>query len=180
MKNEIVETIENKYYVIDVSSNSCGKQHMMIDIDKWDKYCDEFTGKISASYYGKQKKVYVSFTNPVGRQTVLFHRFVMDAVSDGNVVDHINGSGLDNRKENLRHCSIAENLRYNNRNNTHGFTGVAKSNHTDQYFAQIGHKGVCHYLGTHLTPIQASMAYQHALSVIESGIEITDTEQLIK
>ncbi len=47
-----------------------------------------------------------------GGLTIKMHRVIMGLKKgDGKEVDHRNGNGLDNRKENLRLCSHAENLR---------------------------------------------------------------------
>lgn len=64
-------------------------------------------------------------------KTIHMHRVVMElfGVIDGLEVDHINGDKLDNRKQNLRICTKAENLR--NRpttsSNSSGYKGVYKS-----------------------------------------------------
>lgn len=63
------------------------------------------------------------------------HRFILGLKSgDGVLVDHINHNGLDNRRENLRICSYAENLRNTrkNKNGTSKYKGVHLRN--DKYF----------------------------------------------
>lgn len=49
---------------------------------------------------------YISFWT--GNKSIYLHRFVMGSPS-GKVVDHINGDVLDNRRENLRICTVSEN-----------------------------------------------------------------------
>jgi len=56
---------------------------------------------------------------------ISLHRLIMDNPV-GKVIDHINRNTLDNRRSNLRVCSIQENLRNQKRgNNKTGCTGVS-------------------------------------------------------
>src|ERR1700678_616633 len=45
-----------------------------------------------------------------GGKPIYMHQLILPAPK-GKMVDHINGNGLDNRRENLRICVQAENLR---------------------------------------------------------------------
>jgi len=56
---------------------------------------------------------------------LIMHRVVVGA-GDGEVVDHINGNSLDNRKSNLRVCSNAQNCRNRKRNNKNNSTSKYK------------------------------------------------------
>ena len=63
------------------------------------------------------------------RKIILMHRFLMGLYfGDKRVVDHINHNTLDNRRENLRICTKAENRRNSrkSKNNTSSFKGVFK------------------------------------------------------
>lgn len=68
----------------------------------------------------------------------LMHRVVMGAHC-GTQIDHINGDGLDNRKQNLRFCDNAENQhnRHVSIRNTSGFKGVSLIKKTKKWRAQI-------------------------------------------
>lgn len=62
----------------------------------------------------KYKWHYVRFgyacANPAWKGPSLrMHRIIMDA-KEGQVVDHVNGDRLDNRKANLRFCTQSQNL----------------------------------------------------------------------
>lgn len=86
----------------------------------------------------------------------------MDA-PDGMHVDHINGDGLDNRRENLRVCSPMQNL-WNSKKqtNTSGFKGVTKRASDKAFIARIRVNYKLISLGSFADPIDAAKAYDAA------------------
>ena len=59
-------------------------------------------------------------------------------------VDHLNGNTLDNRKENLRICTNADNLKHRvnlPKNNTSGILGVRYRKDRDKWYAEIKSNG---------------------------------------
>lgn len=71
---------------------------------------------------------------------VIGSRIINREILQSEVVDHINGNGLDNRRCNLRVCSRRENLqnRVNiARSNTSGYTGVEWHKQQEKWVASI-------------------------------------------
>lgn len=84
------------------------------------------------------KKTSYAYTNVRigGKQTsISMHRLLSGLPA--SEIDHINRNGLDNRSENLRFCSKAENQRNRIRKNTLGYRGVYKPKNSSNYAAQI-------------------------------------------
>jgi hypothetical protein len=100
---------------------------------------------------------------------ILLHRLIMGVHNDTydykNLVDHINGDRLDNRKCNLRICTMAQNGM--NRKPWKGansmFKGVYRSG--SFWYASIRIQGKRIYLGTHKTQEEAAKAYREAAAV---------------
>lgn len=92
---------------------------------------------------------------------ILMHREIMGA-KKGQFIDHINGNPLDNRKENLRFCTHAEN-RLNNKmpiTNSTGFKGIYFQDNKWTVRIKVRHKQI--YLGRYSSKLDAAKAYQLA------------------
>ena len=106
------------------------------------------------TYRGINHYVDVSFDGP----TTLMHRLIMNA-SKGQMVDHIDGNGLNNQRSNLRFVTIGQN-RVNsklNSNNSSGFRGVYKDG--GRWRAEIVCRGKRVRLGNFAKPEEAAEAY---------------------
>lgn len=94
------------------------------------------------------------------------HRFIMDA-KQGQIIDHINGNGPDNRRRNLRYCTQAENNRnsckpFVNKNGgrvTSRYKGVVWHNNICKWQAKINCNGVEKIIGNFDSAINAATAY---------------------
>lgn len=102
-----------------------------------------------------------------GRKTVLYlHREILGVSRDGFgvQVDHVNGDGLDCRRENLRVVTMGQN-RMNSRkrsDNRSGYKGVSWWSHGRCWRAQIRLNGRNHWLGNFSDPEAAHRAYAEA------------------
>ncbi len=97
----------------------------------------------------------------IGKRVVLIHREIMGA-SDGHEVDHINGNGLDCRRENMRLCNNQQNHANTkaHRDNHSGYKGV--SFWDGKWHAQIQKDWQKTHLGCYDTPEAAARAYDKA------------------
>lgn len=94
---------------------------------------------------------------------ISMHRFLMQSEM---YVDHKNGNGLDNRRENLRLSTPTQNNGNQKlqRINTSGYKGVSRSipGSKKPWRASIKANGIYHWLGTYDTAEQAHQAYMAA------------------
>ena len=93
----------------------------------------------------------------------LLHRFILQ-VEKGQIIDHINGNGLDNRKQNLRIVSASEN-QWNmssrkNRNLPKGVYLSKSKKRKKRFYIQLQKHGVTYSKGMFATKEEASRAYQ--------------------
>ena len=132
--NEIVEY--DDYAEVILYDNGCKEiARAIIDLDDIDK--------VKNHKWCLHGKGYVS-SNSAG----FLHRFIMNP-PEGMAVDHINHNTLDNRKENLRICTLQQNNWNMNvrENNTSGHTGVCFDSRRNKWFAQIFVNGKHNFLG---------------------------------
>lgn len=94
------------------------------------------------------------------RKNVYLHREILQT---NEMVDHINGNPLDNRKENLRICNNSENhqnIPKRKGSYTSKYKGVTKRK--NGWEANISFNNKLKYLGKFKTELEAAIAYNNA------------------
>ena len=120
-----------------------------------------------ASVSKKDSPYVIRFKSVCGKRiAVLMHRLIMGSIVGREltrleIVDHINGNTLDNRRANLRLSTVAENSRNRGKTktNTSGFKGVFRNKNDGSWYSiiTVDRKGV--FLGRFQDKIEAAHAY---------------------
>jgi hypothetical protein len=101
---------------------------------------------------------------------VLMHRMIL-LPDPGSKVDHISGDKLDNRRANLRVCSVSENNCNQGcyRNNSSGYKGVDWCSRKRRWRAQIAKDGRHYSLGLFRDKSTAARVYDAAAREIHGA-----------
>lgn len=102
--------------------------------------------------------------NPVSLHRVVLERVLQRSLAEGEQVDHVNNNGLDNRRENLRLATSAQNglNKRISRRNTSGYKGVSWEKRPQKWQAYITHNRKMMSLGKFDDILDAARAYNAA------------------
>jgi len=103
-----------------------------------------------------------------GIRRISMHRFIMKVEERGSIVDHKDGDGLNNIKNNLRCCTPSQNnanRKISRTKTTSKYLGVYHRRKTNKCIASIRVKGKSYYLGTFKDEISAAKAYDAAAKI---------------
>ncbi|WP_163665388.1 HNH endonuclease [Adonisia turfae] len=127
----------------------------LVDSDVFDDF-SQFKWHVANGYAARR------LPKSEGKKIVYMHRLIMKAVK-GQVIDHVNGNVLDNRRENLRICSHKQNIRNGkSRGGSSIYKGVSKRSDYDTWQAHITVDGKKKNLGCHKNEQDAAKAYDAA------------------
>lgn len=110
---------------------------------------------LSAMAWHYNQNGYAVHTNNDGTK-VLMHRLIVGALPE-QIVDHINGNRLDNRRSNLRNATHAQNLHNSRPRGQSQFKGVAFDKTNRRWKFNVQHNGKRHQ-GYRATEIEAAQA----------------------
>lgn len=115
------------------------------------------------AWSGDKKRWYVRST--LNGKAIYLHRFLLEVTDPKTKVDHRDGNGLDNRRENLRLASNTENSRNTRKTNgqtSSAYKGVYWMKRDSLWVAEIMVDRKNKYLGRFSTEIEAAKAYDQA------------------
>ena len=115
----------------------------------------------SSHYRYATRSVTPTKSNP-NHRTIVMHREIMKALP-GQFVDHVNGNSLDNRKENLRLCTHADNMRNRriSKGTRSGMKGVHANANGKRWIAHIQFNKKQRHLGVFDTKEEAATCYNN-------------------
>ena len=158
----------------DIVSKTHGTHTVFIDEEKWEEV-SQYTWSLRKkcnTYYAKTQInhpdggwLYCPRNGQRRRKTTLqLHTLVMPCPK-GKQIDHINGNGLDNRKDNLHVVDPRQNSQNTqiSKLNTSGYKGVSWYRQHGKWLAKINDRGRRYFLGYFDSIIEAAETYDKAV-----------------
>lgn len=109
-------------------------------------------------YAYKHGYTYYAFTR-INKKIVLMHRFILGVWFKEIEIDHINGVGIDNRKENLRICTHSQNMHNRKTWGKSSYLGVSFNSGINKYGSVIHRDKTRYFLGYYESERIAALAY---------------------
>lgn len=146
---------------VDISTKKYPNTYAIVDDEDYERINQYkwYPQKIGKNIYACRRE---HITRNKGNY-ILMHRYILDYIGD-SYVDHKDGDGLDNRKENLRLCTKNQN-HYNScvrSDNTSGYKGVYYHKGAKKWMAYITKDQKRIHLGLHKNKEDAAVAYNKA------------------
>ena len=144
--------------LIDISTPKFPNTFAMVDDEDFD-----FLNQWKWHPHKDHKWIYA--TRKKHKENFQIHRFILNA-SLNMLVDHLDGNGLNNQKENLRVCTKQQNCfnkKKMERANGSIYKGVYKIR--NKFISQIGFNYKTIVIGKFDTEIQAALAYNEAAKI---------------
>lgn len=121
-------------------------------------------------YAAMFRKTWYAFASEAGEsrpRNLYMHRLIM-GMPEGLEVGHVDGDGLNNRRDNLRLATHMQNLTNQRVNaaNTSGYRGVTWNKRRMQWMAQTKHFGKHIHFGYHDNLVDAAVAYDKGMRAI--------------
>ena len=122
--------------------------------------------KWQAGKHSKYSEIYAMRTDRTGikQRTVRMHRQILKLKhGDKRQADHINHNTLDNRRNNLRVCTRAENAmnQKSSKNTSSKYKGVSRIRTSKNWRSQIWVNKTLKYLGSFSSEVEAAKAYNN-------------------
>ena len=178
---------KNKYFP--------GKHTIIIDTEDWDKVKEHYWSLVS-----NHRVLYVqaSILHPEGgwktpadgrrrrrRTSLQLHHLILGKPQKGMVTDHINHNGLDNRKENLRFATYAQNKSNarSHKNSSSQYLGVFWDKETQKWRVRLKHNGKFYNLGRFTCEHQAALVYNKKAKELRgkfANLNVVSQEYVLK
>lgn len=160
-------SLHENYAMLDVSTSKHKNVYSKIDVDDIERVLSHLVGGRGARWmaHDSSEGKWGLYVGDTARKTRL-HRFIVKLSDPALIVDHMNGDTLDNRKQNLRIITRAENNKNMRKhiNNTSGYTGVMFKDGLWVANIEISNKKL--YIGGYDTKSEANIAYRAAAKAL--------------
>lgn len=149
----------SNWRLLDISTKKYPQAHAKLELIDYHKISKVKWFKDSTGY------ARMSIRRNGIRTDYAMHRVVIKA-KPGQIVDHINGDPLDNRRSNLRIVTASQNNMNSKPSLNRKYKGVYKTTKGTTYESRIGFKGKQIYLGCFKTQEEAAAAYDDGAMIL--------------